>query len=197
MAMSRKNKKAKFVFTKIDIQSPKGDTVSKNDVGIIEKELKKSFHIFFIRSWKKTKVKKEDVVFFDVNKTGDGFKKKICNVCHKLLNTTHFDKNQNAKNNRPVRRPSCRDCRKHIDGVPINPKERKEFLKTKPNKAPFKCPICHKQTIAGVTSKIVIDHNHITGKIRNWICDSCNTGIGRFKDDESILRRAIRFIKQK
>ena len=60
----------------------------------------------------------------------------------------------------------------------------------------FECPICKKRTIPGLTSKIVLDHNHSTGKVRGWICDSCNTGIGRFKDDTKLLEEAIKYLQK-
>ena len=43
---------------------------------------------------------------------------------------------------------------------------------------------------------LVKDHDHLTGKAREWICDSCNTGLGRFKDDITILQRAIDYLKK-
>jgi len=67
--------------------------------------------------------------------------------------------------------------------------------KNKPEFDFFNCPICHKTTIPGLTSKIVLDHNHKDGRIRGWICDSCNTGIGRFKDDIVLSENAIKFLK--
>ena len=60
----------------------------------------------------------------------------------------------------------------------------------------FKCPICGKRSIPGVTCNIVIDHDHRSGKARAWICDSCNTGIGRFQDDVEILSKIIKYIKK-
>ncbi len=193
--MTIKKKKSRFAFLKKDVKFSKNILLKKNDVGMVEDKIGEKYSVFFVRNGQRVNIKRELISFFNISKTGDDFQKKICNVCHKLLKTSHFDKNQNAKDNRTVRRPSCRDCRRYIDGVPVDSKERKKFLKTKPNRIPFECPICHKKTIAGITSKVVIDHNHKTGKIRGWICDSCNTGIGRFKDDVKILRRAIRFIK--
>lgn len=132
---------------------------------------------------------------FNPEETGDAFDKKVCNVCHKLLETNQFDLNQNGKNNRPIRRPSCHECRKKIDGVPLSTKDKKQWEKLKPYYEPFTCPICQKTTIAGLTSKVVLDHNHDNGKARGWICDSCNTGIGRFKDDIALLKQAIHFLE--
>jgi len=185
----------KFVIAKRDIESSSGVLVQKDDVGIIEFESKEISSIFFIRIWQKVTLNKNDFEIFDVQKTGDGFTKKICNICHKLLSTAEFARNQNAVNNRPVRRPSCKECRKQLEGKDATPKEKLEWSKNKPQNEPFECPICGKRTIAGITSKVVLDHNHRTGEVRGWICDSCNTGIGRFKDDVELLKRAIKFIE--
>lgn len=194
--MTQKNKN-KFVFALKDFIGLNDLKIQENDVGMLLNVKKEISVVFFIRIWQNVEVLNSDIEFFDIEKTGDSFPKKICNVCHKLLDTNYFDKNQNAKNNRPVRRPSCKDCRKIIDGVSTKTQLKKKWLKTKPDKEPFECPICLKRTIAGVTSKLVLDHDHSTGGVRSWICDSCNTGLGRFKDDIDILKRAINFLESK
>ena len=66
---------------------------------------------------------------------------------------------------------------------------------TKPNKY-YVCPICKKASIPFVTANYVIDHDHKTGMARAWICDSCNTGLGRFKDDINIMLEAIEYLKK-
>ena len=43
--------------------------------------------------------------------------------------------------------------------------------------------------------QIVLDHNHKTGEVRGYLCESCNTGIGRFDDDVTILKRAITYLE--
>ena len=187
--------KNRFVFVKRNINVAGKTVVEKHDVGIIKSQSEGSALIFFVRVWQEIKLDKKDFEIFDVKKAGDGFPKKICNICHKLLDTTEFARNQNAKNNRPVRRPSCRECRKQLEGVNATPRVKLEWLKKKPHNKPFECPICAKRTIAGITSKVVLDHNHRTGTVRGWVCDSCNTGIGRFKDDIEIIKRAIKFLK--
>ncbi len=57
-------------------------------------------------------------------------------------------------------------------------------------------PNLHEKTIVGVTANLVRDHDHETGKGREWICDSCNTGLGRFKDDTEFLERVIEYLKK-
>ena len=43
---------------------------------------------------------------------------------------------------------------------------------------------------------IVCDHDHKTGKIRGYICDNCNTGIGRAKDNIKILQNWIEWLEK-
>ena len=106
----------KFVVAKKDIVAPQEIMVEKGDIGVIKSENKNHASIFFIRIWKQVELGVDDFEVIDVRKTGDGFSKKICNVCHKLKKTKEFAKNQNAKNNRSVRRPSCKDCRIKMEG---------------------------------------------------------------------------------
>ncbi|OGY48273.1 MAG: hypothetical protein A3J65_00400 [Candidatus Buchananbacteria bacterium RIFCSPHIGHO2_02_FULL_45_11b] len=186
----------KFVAAKKGVVAPGDIMVEKNDIGVIKSEAKNYASIFFIRIWKQVDLDKKDFEIINVKKTGDGFPKKICNVCHKFKKTTEFAKNQNAKNNRSVRRPSCRNCRVKMEGVSVSRTDRIEWLKNKPNNEPFECPVCRKRTIAGITSKVVLEHDHHTGKPGGWICDSCNTGLGRFKDDIKLLKSAIEFLKK-
>lgn len=186
---------SKFVVATEEVKISPELTVDKNDVGVIVEQNNDFSKIFFIRLWENVNLKNEFFKEFDENQTGDAYPKKICNVCHKLLDTSTFERNQNGVNNRPVRRPSCKSCRLIINGMSVKSKIRKDWVKKKPDHVPFECPICKKRTIAGITSKIVLDHNHLTGDPRAWVCDSCNTGIGRFKDDISILQRAIKFLE--
>ena len=39
-----------------------------------------------------------------------------------------------------------------------------------------------------------LDHNHGTGEFRGFLCDSCNTGLGKFRDDPDLLARAIDYL---
>ena len=186
----------KFVVAKKDIVAPQEIMVEKGDIGVIKSENKNHASIFFVRIWKQIELGVDDFEVIDVRKTGDGFSKKICNVCHKLKKTKEFAKNQNAINNRSVRRPSCKGCRIKMEGAGVSRTDRIKWLKEKPVNEPFVCPICKKRTIAGVTSKVVLEHDHRTGKPGGWICDSCNTGLGRFKDDVELLKSAIEFLKK-
>jgi transcription elongation factor Elf1 len=180
-----------FVIVLRDIPLPDGGVIRQDEVGIIKPGAES---VFFVRLWQDVALPPTDYQIIDVAQTGDTYPKKVCNMCHRLLPTTQFARNQNNVN-RPVRRPSCQECRKTLEGKDPPPREKQRWVLAKPDKEPFECPICGKRTIAGVTSKLDLDHDHRTGKIRGWICDSCNTGIGRFKDNIELMERAKKYVE--
>lgn len=51
-----------------------------------------------------------------------------------------------------------------------------------------KCLICEMER------KLVVDHSHISGKVRGLLCRQCNSGIGQLQDSAAIMRRAIEYV---
>ena len=98
----------KFVVSKVNLNISMSVILEIDDVGIIESKDEQKVLVFFIRIWDRVKLSKNDTEEFSVLEIGDAFPKKICNVCHKLLDTAMFARNQNGVNNRPIRRPSCK-----------------------------------------------------------------------------------------
>jgi len=45
-------------------------------------------------------------------------------------------------------------------------------------------------------TRLCIDHDHASGKVRALLCANCNSGIGKFKDDIQILQSAIEYLKK-
>lgn len=43
---------------------------------------------------------------------------------------------------------------------------------------------------------LVVDHDHKTGKVRQLLCNLCNTGIGQLREDPEILTAAIEYLKK-
>lgn len=56
------------------------------------------------------------------------------------------------------------------------------------------CGICGNTEESGVA--LAIDHCHGSGKVRGLLCNNCNNGLGRFKDDEELLQLAINYLKE-
>jgi len=52
-----------------------------------------------------------------------------------------------------------------------------------------KCAVCGKK------KRLVVDHNHKTGKVRGLLCDKCNSGLGLFDDNAKRLSQAINYLK--
>lgn len=53
------------------------------------------------------------------------------------------------------------------------------------------CPICRRHV-----PKLVNDHDHATGYQREYICGACNSGLGFFRDDAKVMRRAAKYIER-
>lgn len=171
------------------------DSIKERSVGLVKNVSGEEITIFFVGANTTVKTDGNHVAYLDVKKTGKPYEKKICNMCHLLKDMREFDINQTDAKGRKTTRPSCKICRVAIDGKHLLNVEDKKLEAMKP-KDVFTCPICKKTSIFKVTASLVKDHDHVTGRGREWICDSCNTGLGRFKDDIKLLQEAIAYLKK-
>ena len=55
-----------------------------------------------------------------------------------------------------------------------------------------RCAIC--DIFKGNT--LAVDHDHVTGRVRQLLCTSCNTGLGQFGDDPKTLLKAWHYLKR-
>ena len=85
----------------------------------------------------------------------------------------------------------CRSCRKEYRNANSRGKFRSvisdEALKTL-KEATTECVIC------GSEEKLVVDHDHKSGKIRGMLCNHCNRGLGHFRDDPTLLEFAAQYL---
>ena len=59
----------------------------------------------------------------------------------------------------------------------------------------FKCKICRTSDFsAGRGNRMVVDHCHESGEVRGLLCHGCNVGLGSFRDDPRILKKAIKYL---
>ena len=121
---------------------------------------------------------------------------KRCKVCQIVLPLEQFAKNQYNKAGEVIRRSECKDCRKNKKPISNRRKINYEEFHPRPEIGDsFHCPICQRTLIIEKSRYINLDHNHHTGEIRGYLCNDCNTGLGKFKDDPKIIERAIQWIK--
>jgi len=45
------------------------------------------------------------------------------------------------------------------------------------------------------TKRLSLDHDHVTGKFRGWLCGSCNSALGMAKESKEILLGLIQYLK--
>lgn len=113
-----------------------------------------------------------------------------CTSCKIVKELEFFPLNNKKKNGRDS---WCKKCRSAYRSLTRRGKYRHcitdENLKIylAENKV---CNICYK-----VSSKMFLDHNHKTNKIRGMLCMKCNLAIGHFNDNIELLEKAIKYLK--
>lgn len=48
--------------------------------------------------------------------------------------------------------------------------------------------------ICGDSGPLVVDHDHLTNKVRGMLCNHCNRGLGHFRDSPMLLEFAAQYL---
>jgi hypothetical protein len=56
-----------------------------------------------------------------------------------------------------------------------------------------KCAICNEEP--KTKRGLHVDHDHETGKVRGLLCHGCNVALGSFKEDVTLLNKAIEYLR--
>lgn len=115
---------------------------------------------------------------------------KTCTRCkeEKPLDLQHFPPHNKTKSGFDSWCRSCRATyRNSINRGKFRDVISDEDLK-KLKESTKECVIC------GSEEKLVVDHDHKTGKIRGMLCNHCNRGLGHFKDDPMRLEFAAQYL---
>lgn len=75
----------------------------------------------------------------------------------------------------------------------IDPEQYSQMIEDQHNQ----CSICGYSPLdnARKTAKLYVDHNHTTGKIRGLLCMNCNAALGHFREDLTILKKAVNYLE--
>lgn len=126
-----------------------------------------------------------------------GSKTKVCSDCGRRKRLTSFY--VDLRRNQP--RPACKDCYRAKRRARYSPSEESAYrVALKYGVSPEEydrmcaggCMICGGS--CGTGKRLAVDHDHETGAVRGVLCAACNLGLGKFKDNPWLLRRAIEYL---
>ena len=168
-----------------------------NSVGVVQATSDPEVCVYLPGQEKEFFVARTETASVDVQATGKGYTHMICNVCFVLKTEAEFQINQTDARGNKTRRPSCQKCRQGIDRRDMSARQYREAKRQRPPVGSlWRCPICRKMGSVGVNVKVVIDHDHHAGRKRGFLCDSCNTGLGRFKNGKDFLHNALAYLEE-
>ena len=110
---------------------------------------------------------------------------RVCSNCKTDKALEEFPKDKTRKFGRQYVCKPCSNIRNRKRRYGLSDQQYQEMVNTTPH-----CPIC------GSEEPLVIDHDHSTSEVRGLICDSCNLGLGKFKDNIESLKNAITYLEQ-
>ena len=123
---------------------------------------------------------------------------KVCNRCHVEKPVAQFPASNYGRcrvcHNAQIRadRAANPDRYKNVElkrkyGITLDQYKQMEYDQDS------KCAICLGSDPKG-NGTWHVDHCHDTGKVRALLCNTCNQGLGQFKDDPDLLLAAIAYL---
>lgn len=127
-----------------------------------------------------------------------------CCRCKKEKPLTEFNKNSKGKYGVHSR---CKLCTRDMGKEIYKRLGKNNYLKNtygiteqdlhiKYSKQNGRCSICNSPIDLSIHKKrsACVDHNHITGEVRDLLCSHCNKGLGMFLDNPELLRNAANYL---
>jgi len=110
-----------------------------------------------------------------------------CKACCKSRAKESYARSDKAERNR-IHREWVRANREHIRAYKIAQAHGVPLDEVKALLARGECGIC------GAIEGLCVDHCHRRGHLRGLLCAACNKGLGFFRDDPALLRKATRYL---
>lgn len=126
--------------------------------------------------------------------------KKVCKECEKPKPLDRFYRNPTTRDGRSN---VCKTCHKNkwnhhyylYKRFGLTPDEYEALHEAQGGV----CAICGQpetRTIRGITSRLAVDHDHETGRIRGLLCYRCNYAIGSMQEDPELFSKAAEYLKE-
>jgi len=122
---------------------------------------------------------------------------KTCRVCQQEKDESEFRLTRlfKGRDEGAYYRTECNKCEDNAS------RQRNVARRNAPN-MPDKCDCCGKSDTNSTVAennrcsktKLLVDHDHVSGEFRGWICRNCNQGIGKLGDNVDGLVKAINYL---
>lgn len=170
----------------------------------------------FIHRCSICKIPKKNIEYYPKKKQGNSRRYESCCISCNVNRTKKYKSNRNpfriCTKCKLLKEHSkggdiCKDCTKEytlkVKDITTNRRLKKDYgitledynalLKIQNNN----CGLCEDPLIPniGMSRNSNVDHDHLTGKVRNILCHNCNVGLGHFKDNIDLLYKAIAYLK--
>ena len=108
---------------------------------------------------------------------------RVCYQCKETRNILQYSTVNKDNFGRAFTKKICNPCVRENQKIIRRLRNLYEPMK------PDHCMLCENPS-----DVLEVDHCHITGQFRGWLCKNCNTGLGKFFDDSQFLIKAIEYL---
>lgn len=124
-----------------------------------------------------------------------------CPTCETYLPPDQYHRNGEHRVKRlgSIYRWQCKSCervaskeRKYKQRYSITIEQKEDMVRQQENK----CACCNNTFRDTSRGHACIDHDHQTGKVRDILCDRCNTALGWVQEDIELCENLIAYIRK-
>ena len=125
-------------------------------------------------------------------------RRSVCKLCDAARSRQYYRRNRvsvlervkHYQQQMPVEKKQLKERKRTLRRYGMELHDYDKLLKQQHNK----CAICE---CKGNGKRLVVDHDHKTGKVRGLLCTSCNIGIGLLDDSAERILQALEYISDR